>query len=247
MRETFSRIEDDQEVRIEVFLDAKEYQESNPWLFSVFIKYDAYNEAEDGLDEFFETKESLIIALEHEDRAIYVGNRLVGEWSEIYFYSEDSKQLDVITAKILKSTNYIYESNVARDKDWEFFTYNIFPTDLELSFMQSAKIIFMMKEEGDNISIPREVEHYASFDTKTQKDRFVQKAQEIGFKFKDDISSEDFDYGVALTKEHNLTMQEVQEAITPFVQLIKAEHGEYELWSALLQDDNEITTKELNI
>jgi hypothetical protein len=239
MREIFNRIEDGQEVNIEVYLDAKEYKESNPWIFSVFVKYDAYNEVEDGLDEFFETKESLIIALEHENIANYVGNRLVGDWSEINFYAPDSKQLDAITAKILKPANYIYESNVARDKDWEFFNHNIFPTDLELSFMQSAKIISMMEEEGDDISIPREVEHYASFDTRTQKERFVQKAQEIGFVFKDDISSEDFDYGVALTKEHNLIMEEVQKVITPFVELIKVEHGEYELWSTVLQGDSE--------
>ncbi|MCK4974837.1 MAG: DUF695 domain-containing protein, partial [Sulfurimonas sp.] len=67
MREIFNRIEDEQEVNIEVCLDAKENQETNPWIFSVFIKYDAYNEAEDGLDEFFETKEALIIALEHDN------------------------------------------------------------------------------------------------------------------------------------------------------------------------------------
>lgn len=236
MRERFNRVEDGQKVSIEVYLDAKEYQADNPWIFSVFVKYDAYNEAEDGLDEFFETKESLIIALEHESRAIYVGNRLVGDWSEIYFYARDSKQLDTIAANILKPTKYVYESNVARDKDWAFFDHNIFPTDLELSFMQSAKIVSIMQEEGDDISLPREVEHYASFDTRSQKERFVEKAELIGFKFKDDIESEDFDYGVALTKEHSLIMEEVEEVIAPFMKLIKEEHGEYELWSTTLQE-----------
>lgn len=238
MREVFNRIEDNQEVNIEVYLDAKEHKGTNSWIFSVFIRY-AANELNDEFEEFFETKESLIIALEHEKRAKYVGHRLIGEWSEIYFYAQSSKQLDVITAKILKSTGYIYESNVAKDKDWGFFDHNIFPTDLELSFIQSAKIISLMQEEGDDISIVREVEHYASFETSTQKDRFIKKAQAVGFKFKDDISSDEFDYGVALTKEHNLTMDEVKKEITLFLELIKEERGEYELWSALLQDDNE--------
>ena len=234
MREKYNRVEDGQKVSIEVYLDEKENKENNPWIFSVFIKYDAFNSSDDKLEEFFETKESLIIALENENRATYVGNRLVGDWSEIYFYANDSKELDAITAKILKPSEYIYESNVARDKDWDFFDHNIFPTDLELAVMQSTHIISLMQEEGDDISISREVEHYASFDMRGQKDRFVEKAVDAGFKFKDDISSEDFDYGVAFTKEHNLTIEEVEKAITPFIELIKEENGEYELLSAVL-------------
>lgn len=233
MRETFSRVEDGEVVNIEVYLDAKAHKEGNPWIFSVFIKYDGLN---DELDEFFETKESLIIALEHENRAVYVGNRLVGEWSEIYFYAQDSKQLDAITAKMLKLSNYIYESNVAKDKDWDFFHHNIFPTDLELALMQSAQIISYLEEEGDNLSTPREVEHYASFEMSSQKERFIKKAIESGFKFKDDLSSEDFDYGVALIKEHSVTAPELEKVITELMDIIKQESGEYELWSTVLQE-----------
>jgi len=244
MREKFNRIEDAQEVKIEVYLDAKEYKELNPWIFSVFIKYDTYNEPDDGLDNFFEIKESLIIALEYETKAKYVGNRLVGDWSEIYFYAPDSKNLDVVTAKILKSIGYIYECNVARDKDWEFFEHNIFPTDLELALMQSAKIVALLEEEGDDISILREVEHYASFETSSQKDRFIDKVTHAGFKFKDDISSEEFDNGVALIKEHNVTIDELHKVIAKLMLLIKDERGEYELWSTIIQDDN-ITESQL--
>jgi hypothetical protein len=236
MRETFSRIEDSEVVNIEVYLDAKAYKDENPWIFSVFVKYDGLN---DELDEFFETKESLIVALEFEERAYYVGNRLVGEWSEIYFYAPESKLLDSITAKILKPTGYIYESNAARDKDWDFFDLNIFPTDLELCLMQSQKIVTIMQKEGDDISISREVEHYASFDTKTQKERFIGKALTLGFVFKDDVSTEEFDHGVAITKEHNLSEDELKKEITPLLDLIKEEHGEYELWSTTLASDEE--------
>ncbi|QOY53049.1 DUF695 domain-containing protein [Candidatus Sulfurimonas baltica] len=231
MRETFSRLEDNEVVNIEVYLDAKEHKEDCPWIFSVFIKFDAIN---DELDSFFETKESLIIALELENRAYYVGNRIVGEWSEVYFYASDTKKLDSIVTEILKPTGYIYESNAARDKDWQFFDFNIFPTDLELCLMQSEHIISLMKEEGDDKSISREVEHYASFDTFTQKERFIKKALTCGFTFKDDISSEELEYGVALTKEHSLNEDELREVIAPLLESIKEEHGEYELWSTIL-------------
>jgi len=238
MREIFKRIEGEEEVNIEVYLDAKEHSEFKPWIFSVFIKYDSFNDSEDGLDAFFETKESLIIALELDEKTVYVGNRLVGEWSELYFYSEDSKGLEANTANVLKPTKYVYQANVVKDSDWEFFQYNIFPSDLELCLMQSKKIVEHLEDEGDKISSPREVEHYASFETPTQKDRFVKNACEQGFEFKDDISGDDIEHGVALVKTHNVTMDELENVITPLIKLIQAENGEYELWSTTLQDED---------
>jgi len=236
MRELFTRIEDNEKVNIEVYLDAKEHMELSPWILSVFIKYDSYNESDDGLDEFFQMKESLIIAMEFDEKTVYVGNRLVGEWSELYFYSQDSKGLEAQIAKILKPTKYLYEANVVKDAQWDFFTYNIFPSDLELCFMQSQKIVEYMQEEGDNIDISREVEHYASFQTPTQKTRFINNACENGFEFKDEISSDEFENGVALVKTHNLTTEELQNNVRQLFDLIKIEHGEYELWSTTLQD-----------
>jgi len=237
MREVFKRVEEDGEVRIEVALDAKEHQEFNPYILSIFIKYDTFNDAEDGLDEFFETKESLIIALELDEKTKYVGNRLVGEWSEIYFYSVDSKGLQATVDKILKPTKYMFESNVTKDADWEFFDFNIFPTDLELCLMQSQKIVEHMQDEGDKIEVKREVEHYASFETPTQKQRFVDNATSEGFKFIADIDDEDMEHGVAMLKEHALTSDELTEVVTQIHGLLKLENGEYELWSTTLEDE----------
>ena len=237
MREIFKRVEGDESVDIEVYLDAKEHKEYMPWILSVFIRYDGLDEDPEYLNSFFEAKEALIMALEESGETIYVGNRLVGEWSELYFYSEDSKGLESITAKVLKPTNYVYQANVVKDSDWEFFEYNIFPTDFELCMMQTQKIVEHMEDEGDNISIAREVEHYASFDTPTQKERFVKKALEIGFEYKDDISSDEIEHGVALVKTHSVTMDELESVIEPLFKLISEEHGEYELWSTTLVEE----------
>ena len=237
MREIFTRTEDNQIVRIEVNLEAKECKELNPYILSVFIKYDALNDDNDGLEEFFEIKESLIIALELDEKTVYVGNRLVGEWSEIYFYSQESKGLETKVAQILKPTKYMNESNVVKDSQWEFFEYNIFPNDLELCLMQSQKIVEHMQDEGDNIEISREVEHYASFETPTQKQRFVENAEQNGFTFKADIEDEDIKYGVALTKEHNLSEDDIKKTIMQIHEYIKQENGEYELWSTTFKGD----------
>jgi len=236
MREFFNRIEDSELVKIEVDIAAKDYQETHPWLFSVFIKYDAFEDTDEKMTEFFELKESLIIALEYKDISYYIGNRIIDNWSEIYFCAEDSKGLEAIANNVLKSSAYVYECNVVKDSKWEFYDFNIYPTELEIAIMQSNKIIELLEDEGDNLSTCREVEHYASFDTASQKDRFVIKASESGFVFKDDLDAEEYDHGVALVKEHNVTEEELIHVVSDIFALIEEERGSYELWSTLIQE-----------
>ncbi|WP_418640391.1 ribonuclease E inhibitor RraB [Sulfurimonas sp. ST-27] len=239
MREIFIRNEDGKKVFIEVDLHAYGYSNKYGWLLSVFIKFDALDESAEGFEEYLDVKESLIIALEHDDKAKYVGSRVVDGWSELYFYALDSKGSDAIVANILKDANYIYESSVVRDTKWDFHYKNLAPNELELCHIESEKIIFLLEEEGDDPEIPRAVEHYVSFYTPTQKNKFLNSLSLEGFSFKDEISSEEFENGVALLKIHAVTREEVKKVVNELFEAIKKEQGYYEGWSTLLaQEEN---------
>jgi len=240
MRDYFTRIDEDGSV-INIETDSNAYAYSNrySWLFSVFMKFDASDKNSDGFEEFLETKESLIIALEHDEKAKYVGSRIVDGWSELYFYAVDSKGLDVIAANILTPNNYLRESNVVRDAKWDFHHKYLTPTELELCHIESDKIIHLLEEEGDNLEVPRVVEHYVSFTTPTQKSRFLDTLALEGFDFKDEISSDEFENGVALTKEHALTAQEVKKVVEELFEAVKQEQGYYEGWSTTLANEED--------
>lgn len=234
MREVFQRVQDGESVNIEVDLDAMEYKSEHPWLFSAFIKFDASDEGSQKYEEFLETKESLIIALAYEDMAIYVGSRVVDGWSELYFYAPSSKELNSMVSAVLGSTEYIYESNVVRDTKWEFYLSQLSPSELEYHHIVSAKIIDQLQEEGDDLEISREVEHYISFETPTQKDRFLDHFNLDGFAYKDDIASDDFEHGVAFVKKHPITNDEMKKVVEELYTEVKKERGFYEGWSTIL-------------
>ncbi len=239
MREYFTRIENSDVIQIEIDLNAFGYSSDNPWLFSVFIKFDGADEKLNGFEEFLETKESLIIALEHQDRAKYVGTRYVDGWSELYFYAKDSKELDTIAQHILKESSYVYESSVVRDTKWDFHHKNLSPTELEQCHIQSEKIIFMLEEEDDDLTQVRPVEHYVSFELPTQKNRFLNTLDIEGYAFKDEISSEEFENGIALVKEHDVCSETLKEEIDKLFVAIKKCDGYYEGWSTTLIEDAE--------
>jgi regulator of RNase E activity RraB len=237
MRELFSRIEDGEVVNIEAEVDLEDEKELYPWLFSVFVKFGNLDEESENFENFLETKESLIIALEYQNMAKYIGSRVKDEWNEFYFYARSAKNLEVIVTKMLRDSGYKYESSVVKDAKWDFYHKYIYPTELELYNIESDKIIFLLEEEGDVLEIPRDVEHYVSFETATQKERFVQSALTCGFEFKDDISSEEFEHGVALVKVHSVKNEEVRKIVEELYAIIKKEHGYYEGWSTTLATD----------
>ena len=239
MRELFTRIEEDSVVHLEVDMNAFAYSSDNPWLFSVFIKFDAADELSESFEEFLEAKEALIIALEHEERTKYVGMRIVDGWSELYFYANDSKDLDAIVTKILSPSHYVYESSVVRDTKWDFHYKNLKPSELELCHIESEKIIFMLEEEEDDLEVVRPVEHYISFELPTQKNRFTNTLNIEGYTLKDEISSEEFEHGIALVKEHNVTSETVREEVTKLFEIIKKNQGYYEGWSTILASELE--------
>jgi len=240
MREIFTRLEDDSLVYIEVDMNAFAYVKRFAWLFSVFVKFDALDETNAGFEEFLEAKESLIISLEHNDTAKYVGMRVVDGWSELYFYSDESKELDTTVAKMLMPSNYKYESSVVKDAKWDFHYKNIFPTELELCHIESEKIIFLLNEENDDLSVARDVEHYVSFETPTQKNRFVNTLSLDGFSVKDEIDTDEFENGVALVKNHAVTSEDVQKVLEALFKEVKKSHGYYEGWSTTLVNEEKL-------
>ncbi len=237
MREIFRRTEDGNEITIEVDLNVYGYGKKYGWLLSVFIKFDTSDEMQEGFEEYLETKESLIIALEHGKKAKYVGNRMLDGWSELYFYTDDSKGVDKLVSNILTSSNYAYESHIVRDSKWDFHHKNLKPNRLELAHIQSNKIIYLLEEEGDDLELPRLVEHYVSFDTPTQKERFLKSLNEKQFIFKDEISSDEFENGIALVREHTVTQNGVRKVVEELFTILKEESGYYEGWSTTLANE----------
>ncbi|WP_373071150.1 DUF695 domain-containing protein [Sulfurimonas sp.] len=225
MIEKYININEDFSVEVE--LDIDEDVQTYPWLFSLFIE----SELED------KTKEEIIDIVEKKPFVKYVGMRFIDGWSELYFYSLNSKNIQKDVNSYLQKNSYKFEGGVVKDTKWEFYQGNLEPSELEFFMIESQKIVNMLTEEGDDITKEREVEHYVMFDTASQMQRFVENSKEFGFELKDEISSEECEYGVAMSRVHNLEYATLSENIKILSELAKKEHGFYELWSTTLAQE----------
>lgn len=246
MREYYTQVEEGASAKIEVELDAQSMIEDKilyPWLYTVFIKLKNPMQSgladEDEEDLLAECKDRLAIKLQEKEQAVYVGSKIISGWYELYFYLQDPKGIENKTKEMLSAFGYKYESNAVKDKNWKLYEVNLYPNLLQSHHIQSRQIIEEIQEEGDDITKPREVEHYILFQTPSLREKFVHVLEEKGLTCKGDFERDDeeFVYGVAVSVTQTIDEETMNKTTDMFMELCALHHGYYEGWSTSMADD----------
>jgi len=196
------------------------------YLLWLFIKSDTITDVE----------ETIIERLKKSHKAIPIAKKEVDGWSELYFYAPREKGFTIAVDDILKSRHYIYEAGSYRDDKFKVYLENLYPTELEFHQIESRHIIETLAAEGDDVTQPREVEHYMFFHTDANRERFNASIEMLGFTIKENFYDDEaeYSYGVIATKEHDVTLERVQNEIADLLEKIYVEHGYYKGWSTTL-------------
>lgn len=231
----FYELLDDENVpyRCDVELDLIEEspQEERPWLLWLFVKADHVDKA---LESF---TEDLATALHTSMDAVFAGRVMKEGWAEFYFYAPQAKRFENISSEVMgRHGGYVYERGSSKDAKWEMYSDNLYPDAYGLLSIQNRHTITALLEAGDDLSIPREVEHYLFFQTKTSMERAVAQLASHGFTVKEYVHDDesDYAYGVVLIKNEMITPEIVEETTTSLYESAMQEHGHYEGWSTVL-------------
>ena len=238
----FYELLDDENIpyRCDVELDLIEEapQEERPSLLWLFVKADTLTEA---LESF---TRDLIAALGDSLDAVFAGRVMKEGWAEFYFYAPQAKRFENISSDVMNTHGgFVYERGVSRDSKWEMYTDNLFPDPYGLLSIQNRHTISDLLEAGDDLTLPREVEHYLFFQTKTSMERAVAQLSSHGFSVKEFVNDDesDYAYGVVLIKTEAITPEIVSDTTTSLYESAIQEHGIYEGWSTTMGESNDGT------
>ena len=240
MRELYTKIEAQIPVKIEVELEAQQMVEQinlYPWLYTVFIKLK--DPLSDGLatedeEEFLsECKERLALRLQENQESVYVGSKITDGWYELYFYLQDPKGIENKTKDILKAFEYPFESNAVKDKKWDLYETSLYPNIVQAHHIQTRQIIRELMEEGDDISVSREVEHYMLFQTPSLREKFLDalESYDLVSKMVFERDEDEFVYGVTIVSVQNLDAKQMDTFTDRLIELSEKYHAHYEGWS----------------
>ncbi len=233
--------ENEPPVRVEVDLDLADDEMSftRPLLLWVFIKLQKPDAS--GLctpqecDALLRMREAVAEALERELGARFSGSRLCEGWYELYFYARSGKKLIATTGAAMQAfSGYTFDTGSSRDEEWEHYAKELYPDTPMSHQIQNRHIIAELLEAGDDITIPREVEHYLFFQLPAQEERAVARLSALGYEPTASVEGEEpFAYGVVLTKVQSVGEREMMEAVSEMLETAAAEHGRYEGWSTV--------------
>ncbi|MDD2266607.1 DUF695 domain-containing protein [Sulfuricurvum sp.] len=231
----FYELLDDENIpyRCDVELDLIEEapQEYRPSLLWLFVKADAVTES---LESF---TQDLIATLNTSLDAVFAGRVMKEGWAEFYFYAPQSKRFENISSDVMnRHGGFVYERGSSRDSKWEMYSDNLYPDAYGLLSIQNRHTIAALVEAGDDLNIPREVEHYLFFQTKSSMERAIAQLASHGFNVKEYVNDDesDYGYGVVLIKNEAITAEIVEETTTSLYESAMQEHGLYEGWSTVL-------------
>lgn len=217
------------DVELDLIDDAP--QEERSWLLWLFVKAD---EISDTLEAF---TADLSNALETSLDAKFAGRVIKEGWAELYYYAPSAKRFENISTEVMNAHGgFAYERGSSKDTKWEMYLYNLYPDAYGLLSIQNRHTIQSLMDAGDDLNIPREVEHYLFFQTKTSLQRVVTQCQIHEFTIKAYVTEDesDYAYGVIFTKIESIEPQIVHETTTMLYELALQEHGLYEGWSTVL-------------
>ncbi len=207
-----------------------------PWLLWLFIKLKKVED--DGLWSEKEQEDLLQIIdkLQGEYESIdvqHVGYKVQEGWLELYYYAPQGKRFQTIASDILKPYGYVFETGSVRDSKWDNYRYELYPNHKTILYIQSMETINALKDEEDDLSKERGCEHYLFFQLDSQRQRVIDKLEDMGFTCKEETynSKEEFAYGAVMVKSHNVQEETIHQIVDELDELATKEHGIYEGWS----------------
>jgi regulator of RNase E activity RraB len=238
MIEYYITTSDESSIKTELEMDYLDGapQSERPWLLWAFLKMDEIDD--DGFPTASETAklksvtDTLSETLSSEIDAINVGQKYEDGWLELYFYAPTAKKFQSTVSKVLGS-DYITDTGSTKDAKWEHYLYTLYPSALMLQQVQSRHIMEELKEEGDDLTLEREVEHYLGFLTETHAKRVAEELYLHGFKEKEISynSSEEYGNTLIVTQEHAIDTELLEELAFLLITTAEKEHGIYVGWS----------------
>lgn len=214
-----------------------------PWLLWVWVQMRAPRD--DGLSsegeapKLYEIENALSGSLS-ESGAELVGRITGDNRREFYFYSPDPGSLEMALDGARHAfPDYLFECGTRNDPDWRQYHAVLYPSDVEMQRIQNRRVVNELEERGDDLSIPRIVDHTIYFKSPADRRAFASAAVAAGFTVQ---SESDFGpeeaarrYFLNLVRADPATLEHIDEVVLQLVELAQRYDADYDGWGCEVQ------------
>ena len=186
--------------------------------------------------EEFETlaniEEALCNAIESAG-AIEVAIVTGGGNREVYSYSKDTETVIKACYKAMEAfPSYEFKCLSADDPQWQEYLHTLYPNSVEIHQILNRMVIEQLKEGGDTLEKPREIDHWVYFGEENEQKAFIELIKSSGFKILSANYNEENNpesrYVLNFSREDHI--EHIEEIVSDLIELSLQFNGYYDGW-----------------
>jgi hypothetical protein len=172
-----------------------------------------------------------VTALAQGNGALYVGRITVAGHRHFYVYTpEDETAWEPRLADLRERHRYEVASYVETDEQRNGYWDDLYPDEASWQVMKDMKVLEVLRKEGDDATISRQIQHWAYFPERTDADRFAAWAGEQGYRVNPVSEAKNGQFAVSYFHEGTMELTDITSHSIRSNRAAKEFRGSYDGW-----------------
>lgn len=192
---------------------------------------------DDDTGERWDAIDDEVLPVMDEAGALFVGRVANPGGCLMVFYTADpDPDLDGVKTLLAAHEELEVEMEHHADPEWDCYAAIIAPDARGMRFIQDQQVLMALEEAGDDMTTPREIEHFAYFEAKKARDNFERWAVTNKFKVKNrrdpqaGDKDDDDSFMLCFTHHGPPDISEIFERTSAAAEAVEDHGGEYDGW-----------------
>ncbi|MFN0054534.1 MAG: DUF695 domain-containing protein [Planctomycetales bacterium] len=211
-----------------------------PWLVQVTVALKSGRDDgladEDETEELYAVEDALFATLSRGLRARYVGRVTTQGQRTHYYYAQGANDFAGGVAQAMAHhPQYEYTCRDGADEGWESYINLLYPSDLDMQSIQNRRLVDLLVEQGDDLSQPRDVDHWLYFPSEESRDQFLLQIAGTAFQVDASLTDEahaEFRYALRLTRQDRVDLESIDGLVSDLLLRARECGGEYDGWES---------------
>jgi uncharacterized protein (TIGR01619 family) len=143
---------------------------------------------EDGLssqeefDELCRIEDAATEIITRDSNSVYVGRNTSGGNRDFYFYTDHMERFQAAVAKAMaRFQEYSFQAGGRADPEWRTYFDFLHPSPEQMEQIKNRDVLDALRKHGDELTEPREIDHFAYFADLADCQAFVVVVRAQGF------------------------------------------------------------------
>lgn len=182
----------------------------------------------------------LLLSMNGKVSFVYAGSTTYDGASTEYIYVEETDDLKMMVEQFYTENfpKKKHDISITEDIIWKAYKNELYPSEQIVNYMNDKKVIKNLVDNGDDITVPRRIDHWLFFKTEEDMNAFGDRIQEYQFYVEsiEDFNSKEWPIQLIIFREDEVSLENISE-ITNALRNLAAEHkGIYDGWGTNVID-----------